>query len=140
MNDVYFIVPGDVTPKQRPRFSHGHAYTPKKTLDYEKKVREAYLKEYPAGIAFEKEPLVMILNVYMAVPKSVSKKKRDHMICFEYPTKRPDSDNLIKSVADALNGVCYTDDSQITEVHVAKIWSESSKAEILIREARKGAL
>ena len=133
MNDVYFIVPGDVTPKQRPRFSHGHAYTPKKTLAYEKKVREAYLKEYPAGIAFEKEPLVMILNVYMAVPKSVSKKKRDHMICFEYPTKRPDSDNLIKSVADALNGVCYTDDCQIVSAMVNKIWSESAKAEVTIR-------
>lgn len=138
MNDVYFIVPGDVIPKQRPRFSHGHAYTPKKTLDYEKKVKEAYLKEYPAGIAFKDESLEMLLNVYMAVPKSVSKKKRDHMICFEYPTKRPDSDNLIKSVADALNGVCYTDDAQIVTVQVNKIWSETSKAEILIRVLKRG--
>ena len=138
MSDVYFIVPGDVIPKQRPRFSHGHAYTPKKTLDYEKKVKEEYLKEYPTGIAFENKPLEMLLNVYMAVPKSFSKKKRDHMICFEYPTKRPDSDNLIKSVADALNGVCYTDDSQIVTVQVNKIWSETSKAEILIRELKRG--
>lgn len=132
---VYFIIDGPVIPKGRPRFTRvGKAYTPKRTHDYEKKVKDAYLSEYPSGMAFETEPLEMILNVYMAVPKSFSKKKRDHMICFEYPTlHKGDADNFLKSVADALNGVAYTDDCQIVSAVVNKIWSETDKAEVILR-------
>ena len=139
MTEIYFVIDGPVIPKGRPRFSriggHVKAFTPKRTLDYEKKVKESYLSEYPTGIAFESEPLSMILNIYMAVPKSVSKKKRDHMIVYEYPTKHNgDLDNLLKSVADALNGVAYTDDCQIVHVTVNKFWSEEAKAEVTIKE------
>jgi Holliday junction resolvase RusA-like endonuclease len=139
MNDVYFIIDGPVIPKGRPRFTRvGKAYTPKRTHDYEKKVKDAYLSEYPSGMAFETEPLEMILNVYMAVPKSFSKKKRDHMICFEYPTlHKGDADNFLKSVADALNGVAYTDDCQIVTATVNKIWSETDRAEVTLREVKK---
>ena len=137
MTEIYFTVPGDVIPKQRPRFSHGHAYTPKKTMDYERKVKDCYLMEYPTGLAFKDEPIELILNVYFQIPKSVSKKKREDLLVYHYPTKRPDADNFLKSVADALNGVCYTDDCQIVTVTVNKIWSEKSAAEITIREAKR---
>lgn len=135
MNDIYFIVLGDVIPKGRPRFTRsGRAYTPSKTHDYESKVKLAYLKEYPSGMAFKDEPLEMIVNVYMAIPKSVSKKKHDHMLLHEYPTQhKGDVDNFLKSIADALNGVAYTDDCQIVCATINKIWSESSKAEVTIR-------
>ena len=135
---IYFIVPGDVVPKQRPRFtSSGHAYTPKKTHDYEAKVKSAYLTEYPAGMAFKEGPIEIVLNVYFQIPQSFSKKKQEDLLLHHYPTKRPDSDNLLKSVCDALNGVAYTDDSQIVMATVNKIWSESSKAEITIRSVSK---
>ena len=138
MIEIYFTVPGDVQPKQRPRFTKtGHTYTPKKTQDYERKVKNCYLMEYPTGIAFKDEPVELILNVYFQIPKSVSKKKREELLVYHYPTKRPDSDNLLKSIADALNGVAYTDDSQIVHAVVNKIWSEKSAAEITIREAKK---
>jgi Holliday junction resolvase RusA-like endonuclease len=35
-------------------------------------------------------------------------------------TKRPDIDNLAKSVKDALKGIVYADDSQIVEAHLFK--------------------
>jgi len=149
MTEIYFVIDGPVIPKGRPKFHRITkrdkntnklknmvvTYTPQRTLDYESKVKESYLSEYPAGLAFENEPISMTLNIYMAVPKSVSKKKRDHMICFEYPTKHNgDCDNLLKSVADALNGVAYTDDCQIVHVTVNKFWSEEAKAEVTIKE------
>lgn len=138
IKDIYFIIDGPVIPKGRPRFARGRTYTPKRTHDYEKKVKDAYLSEYPSGMAFETEPLEMILNVYMAVPKSFSKKKRDHMICFEYPTlHKGDADNFLKSVADALNGIAYTDDCQIVTATVNKIWSETDRAEVTLREVKK---
>lgn len=34
--------------------------------------------------------------------------------------KKPDVDNLVKSVLDALNGTLFADDSQIVECHIAK--------------------
>ena len=37
---VRFTVSGVPVGKQRPRVAAGHAYTPKKTRDYEKHVRE----------------------------------------------------------------------------------------------------
>ena len=139
MKDIYFVIDGPVIPKGRPRFTRGgRTYTPKRTHDYETKVKDAYLREYPSGMAFKDEPLEMILNVYMAVPKSFSKKKRDHMICFEYPTlHKGDADNFLKSIADACNGVVYTDDCQIVSAIVNKIWSETDKAEVTIREKKR---
>lgn len=152
IRELYFIIDGPIVPKGRPRFkkifvknektkkttSRTVAYTPKRTLDYEKKVELAYRTEYPAGLAFTNEPLEMILNVYMAIPKGVSKKKREHMLLHEYPAlHNGDVDNFLKSVADALNGVCYTDDCQIVCATVNKIWSETAKAEVTIREVIK---
>lgn len=136
---IYFIIDGPVIPKGRPRFTRaGRAYTPKKTHDYEAKVKRAYLEEYPAGMAFESEPIEIVLNVYMEIPKSVSKKKRDHMLLHEYPTQhKGDADNFLKSIADALNGVAYTDDCQICVAVVNKMWSETSKAEVTLRGLSK---
>ena len=38
----------------------------------------------------------------------------------KFHTKRPDIDNLAKSVKDALKGIIYHDDSQIVEAHLFK--------------------
>ena len=35
-------------------------------------------------------------------------------------TKKPDADNVSKAVMDALNGVAYTDDAQVYDLHVQK--------------------
>jgi Holliday junction resolvase RusA-like endonuclease len=39
---ITFEILGRIQPKQRPRFSKGHTYTPKKTMDYEKHVKNSY--------------------------------------------------------------------------------------------------
>lgn len=140
-DDVYFIVEGEVVGKSRPRFTNRNgyvtAYTPKKTLDYEKKVREAYLNEYQPLRWVDKEPLEMIVNAYFEIPKSASKKAKENMLLNEYPTKKPDLDNCAKSVADALNGMAYEDDSQIVSLICHKFWSEEPKLEITIRQVKK---
>lgn len=141
--EIYFVVPGEVVGKGRPRFStvngYGRAYTPKKTLSYEKSVRTAYLEEYPTGLLTwqDKEPLEMIVNAYFEIPKSASKKAKQKMLLEQFPTKKPDADNIIKSIADALNGIAYADDSQIVSATVHKIWSSEAKAEVIIREVSK---
>lgn len=141
--DIYFIVPGEVVGKARPRFSrvggYVKTYTPKKTSDYEAKIKAAYLDEvqYQPMRFANKEPLEIVVNAYFEIPKSASKKAKTRMLLEEYPTKKPDSDNVLKAVADALNGVAYTDDSQIVTATVNKIWSETPKLEVTLREVRR---
>ena len=38
--------------------------------------------------------------------------------------KRVDLDNLIKALCDGLNGVCYTDDAQISKITASKIYGD----------------
>ena len=129
---------GEVVGKGRPRFStrngYPHAYTPKKTADYEKQIKCAYLEKYKP-MMFEDEALQMRVDAYFKVPESASKKKKEKLLNEEYPTKKPDIDNILKSIADALNGLAYKDDSQIVRVHVDKHWDKENKVEISIFNA-----
>lgn len=137
-SSISFVVDGEVRPKERPRFTRsGVIFTPKRTLDYENKVKSAYLSECPSGMAFPECPVELRLDVFVGVPKSYSAKKKERMIEFEFPTKKPDVDNMLKAIADALNGVAYTDDKQVVLVIVRKFWSLEPRAEITLREVKK---
>lgn len=73
-----------------------------------------------AGVRFV-PPIILEVNAYFAIPKSYPKKKA--ALCSQNilrPTCKPDMDNIVKAVADALNGVAYRDDSAIVELRVAK--------------------
>ena len=40
-----------------------------------------------------------------------------------FPLKKPDLDNVMKIVCDALNGIAYKDDVQIVNAKICKRWS-----------------
>ncbi|CZR99694.1 Endodeoxyribonuclease RusA [Clostridioides difficile] len=50
------------------------------------------------------------------------------------PSKKPDLDNIIKSVADSLNGIAYKDDSQIVEVVSKKYYSDKPRVEVILED------
>lgn len=131
-SEAFFIVMGEPVAKGRPRFTKtGKAYTPKKTKDYEKKVGESY-KRYDNPF-FGRTPVCMEVTVFMAAPKSASKKKlqgmKDGLI---RPIKKPDLSNIVKSIEDGLNGVAYEDDSQIVNIVASKFYSEIPHVSVLI--------
>ena len=95
-------IPGDPIPKARPRVYHGHGITPKRTLDAEKRVRDAFRARYPDSTPND-GPVEISAVFYM--PKR----------------GRLDLDNLLKLVMDALNGLAYRDDAQVVRFHAAKI-------------------
>lgn len=130
-----FTVPGEPTGKQRPRMTRaGHTYTPEKTVAYENLVKTEYERQ-SAGLFYAEGPLLMRITCYYAVAKSDSRKKRREKLEGSIrPTKKPDIDNCIKSIADALNGVAYTDDTQIVQVYAEKFYSERPRVEVEIRE------
>jgi Holliday junction resolvase RusA-like endonuclease len=42
----------------------------------------------------------------------------------ELPMKKPDCDNIVKIILDALNGVAYTDDKQVVDVRCRKCYAK----------------
>jgi Holliday junction resolvase RusA-like endonuclease len=68
-----------------------------------------------AGAQILEGPLVLSMKFYLSRPKSLPKKVVDHV-------KRPDLDNLCKAVLDALNGLCFKDDSQIVAMRLSKTY------------------
>lgn len=79
--------------------------------------------------------LDMRILAYYSIPKSGSKKvKAQKLANVIRPTKKPDMDNVVKMVADALNQVAYKDDTQIVDCQVRKFFSEEPRIEVIIRE------
>ena len=67
----------------------------------------------------------------MKVPKSDSKLvKKRKLEGYIRPMVTPDTDNLAKSLLDALNGLAYGDDKQIVELEVKKFYGETEEAKI----------
>lgn len=121
---IKFVVDGIAVPKQRPRISGRTAYTPKKTRDYEERVRRSFLSSYCGPVPiFEKGTAVKAcIRVIQQIPKSWSNSK--HLKAQQgliMPTSRNgDLDNIAKSILDALNGIIYEDDAQVTLLMISK--------------------
>lgn len=75
----------------------------------------------------------MKILAYFKPTKSTSKKLSEQLIknSIGYMHK-PDTDNIAKIIADALNGVAYKDDAQITKLEVAKLYGSEDKVEVEI--------
>ena len=135
---ITFVVDGAAVPKQRPRISGRMAYTPKKTRDYEERVRIAFRSSYHDAVpVFDAGvPVKAYIEVIIPIPKSWSNKKhiaaeRGEIV----PTSRSgDVDNYGKSILDALNGLMYEDDSQVTTLYVTKKYGNDPYALIRIEE------
>lgn len=135
MKEVRFTVHGDPVPKARPRVVNGHAYTPWKTSIHEKKIGLVYRSEYHEDMFEIGKPLAVEADFYMQIPKRTSKKKSALMMNDEIrPTVKPDVDNLLKTVLDALLKIAYADDNQVVELLGRKHYSEEPRTEIRIKE------
>jgi len=121
---IKFTVPGEPQGKARARTGKGFAYTPEKTVLYENLIKTMYMQAKCTPIEAEKA-IKMNVKAYYAIPKSYTKGKRlsaEHNII--RPLKKPDIDNVLKVIADALNGVAYHDDTQIVKAEIAKYYGE----------------
>lgn len=142
---VSFIVPGEPVGKARPRTvrlrTRGKdkekvmTFTPEKTVIYENLVKTEYQQQC-GDVSFTSGQLRMELRCYYGLAKSDSKKKRQAKLDGVIrPTKKPDIDNCIKAIADSLNGLAYTDDTQIVEVIAEKWFDEKPRVEVTIMAA-----
>lgn len=126
-------VPGKPQGKGRPRYTvrggHAVAYTPEGTRRYEEQIRRAW--EEQDGRSFGSAALALIVTAYYPVPSKARKAEREAMLSGQVPVVgKPDLDNLLKACADALNGVAYEDDKQITHINAARFYSDRPRIEL----------
>lgn len=140
MNELRVFIPGEPCAQGRPRFSTAggfvRAYDPAKSRNYKAYVKAVCAEEAKKqGWLFNTDlPLKVEIIAGLSIPSSKSKKwKQEAMDGKEKPTKKPDVDNIVKTVTDALSGVIYKDDKQITSLVVGKIYSEPPGVALVIK-------
>ena len=122
---IEVIVPGIPVAKGRPRFARRgkfvSTYTPQKTESHEGVV--AYCAQQAIS-----EPLTGSLRLevtsFHPIPASLSKAAKVAAASGERrPATRPDADNILKLVCDALIGIAYADDNQLVEIEARKFYA-----------------
>ena len=79
--------------------------------------------------------LTVEVTFYRRVQNSISRLEHNRRLTGEVnPTVKPDIDNYIKSALDALNGVIWKDDNQITNLIAHKRYAEKPRIEMTVIE------
>lgn len=132
-----FEVPSKIIGKGRPRLNTytGIVYTPTKTKDYETLIEQYFVMKYPRYKTIEGRAKVSI-KAFFEIPKSTTKVQKAGMMENKIsPVKKPDIDNIVKVVLDAMNKFAFKDDTQIVKLEVEKIYtSDEEKLVIQIEE------
>ncbi|MGE5437497.1 MAG: RusA family crossover junction endodeoxyribonuclease [Syntrophothermus sp.] len=135
---IIFSVPGNPVGKERPRKGKSGFYTPQKTQDYEKLVKLCCIKAMKRDNTkkLDGQLEVRITAFFEPLKKlTKTKKMRDSFdMNGMYPIVTPDCDNIAKSICDALNGIAYDDDRQITDLSIIKRHSHVSGVEVSIKK------
>lgn len=109
--------------------------TPDKTVLYENFIATRYMEAAGEQRFSDGAYIKARIQAFYEIPKSSSKVKKTAMLSGELlPTKKPDIDNIVKAVLDALNEVAYRDDTQVVELQVRKQYSERPRLEICLEE------
>ncbi|HAF72524.1 MAG TPA: RusA family crossover junction endodeoxyribonuclease [Corynebacterium variabile] len=118
-----FFVPGVPAPQGSKRYV-GHRSGKPVLLESSAKVKP--WRSVVAQVALYKAPQYMdgpvALDIVFILPRPKSLPKRViHMV------KRPDIDKLARSTLDALSGVAYTDDNQVTDLRTRKRYASADE-------------
>ena len=121
---IELTIPGKPVAQGRPRFYRRGTFVvatdPKASKVYKADIQ--YLaqkhKEDNNISGLLDGPLGLDVMAYFPCPKSRWRKTKPRTE--EHHAKRPDADNVAKSIKDGLTGVFYHDDSQISELIIRK--------------------
>ena len=136
MTVLRFSIPGEPQGKGRARAARTkmgvRMFTPEKTRSYEAIVRSISAEAMGTMTPIE-GPVAMHLRAYFQAPKNLKKSYREAVDRETLPvTKRPDVDNIAKSLADGMNGIVYKDDAQVFSATAEKFYSDRPRVEVEI--------
>ena len=110
-----FRIYGTVRGQGRPRFrKFGKAYKDAKDRKWENAIKDAYINSN--GVHFGSKPLIIAAFIRRKMPDSRPKYRESEMDTF-----KPDADNILKGIEDALNGIAYEDDKQVIAAFPIKL-------------------
>ena len=133
---MYIVIPIIPTGQARPRFASrggfAKAYKSKDQIDNERTL-ESFLLEHQPKKPIE-GPVCLIVRAFLPIPGSKSKKWKDQALAgLVRPTVKPDTDNLVKQVCDALTRMQFwVDDKQVVEVSASKHYDDGVGARWVI--------
>lgn len=121
---IEIVLLGAPRGKERPRGTKdGHFYTPEKTRSYEAALKYAAGEVMGARMPID-GPLEVEMKIVFPITQSWPKKRQAAARSgAERPTKKPDADNLLKTL-DALNMVVWLDDAQVVRAVVEKFYGD----------------
>lgn len=126
-----FFVPGIPIAQPRHKIAKGaNQKFAKAYIDKEHPVHHFKAAVMMAARDAKALPLVgpIMLFVEARFPRQASKVWKNKAMP-RYPhVTRPDLDNIVKAVKDALNGICWADDSQVSNLSASKVhvaWNEA---------------
>ena len=135
--ELTFEIPGKPQGKGRPIVTKHGTFTPQRTVSYENLIKVEYERQCGAQRFPDDTPLSMTIIANYAPPRSAPKKRRAEMLLNTQrrPMVKPDMDNVVKVVCDALNGLAYRDDVQIVQLFAVKRFAETESVTVTLREA-----
>lgn len=138
MKQEFFIstIPiGQARPKFARIGNHVHAYDPAKSRGYKLYIKNQIMDKNPARM---EGPLTLIVDFLMPRPQAHYGKKGLKDSAPYYCTTKPDLDNLIKAVKDAITntGMIWKDDSYVCVEMASKKYSEVPGIKIIIQECK----
>jgi len=139
MTRIEFFVPGKPRPQTRQKFrvAQRRGASGGKPGDYvpipygdstgKEKSRVASIclaAMAKASAVMHNGPVALLVNAHFHVPTSLSKREAASRV---WHTQKPDADNLLKLVKDALTGVAWHDDAQVFAPYPIKTWSQEQE-------------
>ena len=111
--------------KARPRVTTHGAYTPGRTKAAEDTIAKYWMQFGGAACFVGEPPLKMLVEAFFVRPKGTKR---------IFPTVKPDADNILKLVEDALNGLAYLDDKQLVDVRCTKRYANMECLKITVTD------
>lgn len=142
MTSVSFTVEGKPKGKARHRTTRsGHTYTPAATKAAEREIAWTFRK-VAGRCPIMTGAVALNVEAVFRVPKAWSWRMREEALEGKIPfTGKPDADNILKLVMDALNGVAWVDDSQVHPEKPIRRYGEPERTEVtLVEQKSSGTL
>ena len=136
MNRFSFIVPGKPTGKGRVRFNGKQSFVDQVTAHAERDVLGCWIE---AGQPRLVGPVQLAVTLIVERPKghyrsdgvTLSAEGKRH----PFPeNQKPDADNALKLVMDALNTRAWKDDVQVVDARVTRVWGPRGETWIAAQE------
>ena len=114
-----FVINGEPVAQGRPRLStingRARAFDPPKSKEWKQRAKELFwIQMKRNNYSVIDKACIVSIKIYKTIPESYTKGKQ--LLCASNkirPTTKPDLDNYIKCVMDAMGGVVWHDDNLV---------------------------